>query len=136
VLVLGPDQLDALERHMMDALHARLQQVIAATFPELKAEAPAERLRSIIHRGVESATRYGIEEPPDLAAFIALGLASRALPPGTSIDWIRDWLERPDTAGATKLAIIEAQLASGTGNPAYFSLTARVKQARREAQGG
>jgi hypothetical protein len=50
--VLGPDQLDALERHMMDALQARLQQVIAATFPELGGEAPGERLRSIVHRGV------------------------------------------------------------------------------------
>lgn len=133
MLVLGPDQLDALDRHMMKKLQERLQQVIAATFPELSgASDEPQRLRRIVERGVQNAGRYGIYDAPDLAAFIALGLAWRDLPPGTSADWITRWLERADTPGATKLAVIEAQLA-GSGNPALAPLTERVKRARSEA---
>lgn len=137
VLVLGPDQLDTIEQHMLKMLQTRLQRVIASTFPELNGgaagESPAERLRTIVERGIETATKYGIEEPPDLAAFIALGLAWRALPRETSTDWIKSWLERPDTPGSTKLAVIEAQLAGTNGHPALSVLTQRVMQARREA---
>jgi hypothetical protein len=136
--VLGSEQLDAIEQHMMKLLQARLQRVIAATFPELNGAgasdgSASERLRTIVQRGIESATRYGIEETPDLAAFIALGLAWRALPPETSADWIKGWLERSDTPGSTRLAIIEAQLAGTNGHPALAVLTQRVMRARREA---
>lgn len=135
--MLGPDQLDALERHMTRKLQERLQQVIAATFPELSmpSDKPwGSRVRTIVERGIESAERYGIQQPSDIAAFIALGLATRKLPPGTSTDWIREWLERPDILGPTKLAIIEAQLTDTSGDAVLAALTARVKQARHEAQ--
>lgn len=123
---------------MIKLLQARLQRVIGATFPELNApsatgESASERLRTIVQRGIETAAKYGIEEPSDLAAFIALGLAWRTLPPETSTDWIKSWLERADTPGSTKLAVIEAQLAGTQGQPALSVLTQRVLQARREA---
>jgi len=138
MLVLEPRQLDAIERHMAEVVRARLERVIATTFPELNraagaGAAPAARLGTIVQRGIDSATKYGIEETPDLAAFIALGLAWRMLPRDTPVDWIRNWLERPDTEGPTKLAIIEAQLADAAPNPALSALAKRVADARREA---
>jgi len=138
MLVLEPRQLDAIERHMAEVVRVRLERVIATTFPELNraagaGEAPAAQLGTIVQRGIDSAAKYGIEETPDLAAFIALGLASRMLPRETPTDWIRGWLERPDTEGPTKLAIIEAQLADAPPSPALSALAKRVATARREA---
>lgn len=138
MLVVQAKQLEAIENHMRQALQNRLRRVIATTFPELAGAAagaatPADRVGTVVERGMETAERYGIEAPADIAAFIALGVAWRALPAGTPTDWIRDWLERPDTPGDAKLAIIEAQLADAHGNPALAVLTRRVGQARREA---
>lgn len=138
MLVLEPRQLDAIERHMAEVVRERLERVIATTFPELKSSAggqPAQaaQLGTIVQRGIDSATKYGIEETPDLAAFIVLGLAWRMLPRDTPVDWIRSWLERPDTEGPTKLAIIEAQLADAAPNPALSALARRIADARREA---
>lgn len=138
MLVLGPGQLDAIERHMAEVVRARLERVIATTFPELSKASPAPeaqpaQLSTIVQRGIDSATRYGIEETSDLAAFIALGLASHMLPRDTPIGWIRSWLERPDTEGSTKLAIIEAQLADAAPNPALSAMAKRVADARRGA---
>ena len=138
MLVLEPRQLDAIERHMAEVVRARLERVIAATFPELNQASAAPQARpvhlsTIVQRGIDSATRYGIEEPSDLAAFIALGLATRMLPRDAPIGWIRSWLERPDTDGSTKLAIIEAQLADAAPNPALSAIAQRVADARRGA---
>lgn len=139
MLVLEPQQLETIERHMFLALQKRLQLAIAATFPELNGAGagrgePNARVSAVVERGMETAERYGIEERADLAAFIALGLAWRTLPRETPTDWIRDWLERPDTPGDTKLAVIEAQLAAVSGNPALAFVNQRVAQARREAE--
>lgn len=138
MLVLEPRQLDAIERHMAEVVRTRLERVIATTFPELNlasgaGAAPAAPLGTIVQRGIDSAAKYGIEETPDVAAFIALGLAWRSLPRDTPADWIRSWLERPDTEGPTKLAVIEAQLADAPANPALSALAKRVADARREA---
>jgi hypothetical protein len=138
MLVLQPRQLDAIERHMAAVVRARLERVIATTFPELSQagagpQAQPAQLGAIVQRGIDSATRYGIEETADLAAFIALGLASRMLPRETPIGWITSWLERPDTEGSTKLAIIEAQLADAAPNPALTAMAKRVADARRRA---
>src|SRR5690242_16868242 len=134
MLVLEPLQLEAIERHMAEVMRARLERAIATTFPELNrasgaGEVPAAQLSTIVQRGIDSAEKYGIEEPRDLAAFIALGLAWRTLPRETPTDWIKDWLERPDTPGDTKLAVIEAQLAGVTENPALALVKQRVAQA-------
>ena len=139
MLVLQPRQLDAIERHMAEVVRARLERVIATTFPELNQaiaapQAQPVQLSTIVRRGIDSATRYGIEETSDLAAFIALGLASRMLPRDTPIGWITNWLERPDTEGSTKLAIIEAQLADSAPNPALSAMAKRVADARRRAR--
>ena len=140
MIVIQPEQIDVLERHMWKGVQQRLERAIAATFPDLSgaasaALAPGERVEPVVRRGVEAALRYGIEETPDLAAFIALGLAWRGVPPGTSAEWITRWLERPDLPGETKLAIIEAQLAATKSHPAFALLTQRVKQARGEVAG-
>jgi hypothetical protein len=55
------------------------------------------------------------------------------LPRETPIGWITSWLERPDTEGSTKLAIIEAQLADAAPNPALTAMAKRVADARRRA---
>jgi hypothetical protein len=135
MLVLEPNQLEAIERHMAEVVRARLERVIATTFPELNPAGGTQpaQLSTIVQRGIDSATKYGIEETPDLAAFIALGLAWRTLPRDTPVEWIRSWLERPDTEGATKLAIIEAQLADEPPTPALSAMAKRIADARREA---
>jgi hypothetical protein len=136
MLILQQGQLKRIEVHMLESLKRRLERVIATTFPELNTKAPDDPrtvpVSSIVQRGVENAQKYGIEEDGDLAAFIALGLAWRTLPRDTPTEWIRDWLERPDIPGDTKLAIIEAQLAGASGQPALSALAARVLQARQE----
>lgn len=138
MLVLEPAQVEAIERHMAEIVRARLERVIAATFPELNpataGKAPGVDLSTIVQRGIESAAKYGIEEPPDLAAFIALGLAWRTLPRETPTGWIRDWLDRPDEAGPTKLAIIEAQLADAAPSHPLSAVAKRIADARREAE--
>jgi hypothetical protein len=135
MLKLEDGQLHRLERHMLEVLQRRLERVIAANFPEIGATSPdGARVASIVQRGVENALRYGIDEDADLAAFIALGLAWRSLPPESSVDWIRHWLERTDTPGSTKLAVIEAQLANADSNAALAALTKRVARARRDMQ--
>jgi hypothetical protein len=138
MLVLEPRQLDAIERHMAEVVRDRLERVIARTFPELKSsaggqQAQAAQLGTIVQRGIDSATKYGLEDTSDLAAFIALGLAWRMLPRDTPTEWIRSWLERADTEGPTKLAIIEAQLAEAAPNPALSTVAKRIADARREA---
>src|SRR5262245_41769972 len=135
MLVLEPDQLEAIERHMAELMRARLERVIATTFPEFNPARGAQpaQLTTIVQRGIENATKYGIDETPDVAAFIALGLATRTLRRDTPPGWIRSWLERPDTEGATKLAIIEAQLADAAQNPALSAMAKRIADARREA---
>jgi hypothetical protein len=143
MLVLRRAQLDVIEQHMIQSLQRRVERAIAASFPELNdvdpsarqgQGVPSERVKGIVDRGIDSAVGLGIEEPPDMAAFIALGLALRTVPPETPTEWIKSWLARPDTAGATKLAIIEAQLAqSDADNPALSAVAERVAQARRHA---
>ncbi|MGZ5091460.1 MAG: hypothetical protein ACXWIP_09705 [Burkholderiales bacterium] len=141
MLVLRPAQLDVIEQHMIQYLQRRVERAIAASFPELNdvdrsapQGVPSERVKGIVDRGIDSAVGLGIEEAPDLAAFIALGLALRTVPPETPTEWIKSWLARPDTAGATKLAIIEALLAqSDADNPALLAVAERVAQARRHA---
>jgi hypothetical protein len=134
MLRLEDGQVHRLERHMLEVLQKRLERVIAAHFPEIEAASPdGTRLSSIVQRGVENALRYGIDEDADLAAFIALGLAWRSLPPEAPADWIRHWLERTDTPGSTKLAVIEAQLANES-NLALAALRDRVARVRRDLQ--
>jgi hypothetical protein len=140
MLVLRPEQLAVIEQHMVQSRQRRVERAIAASFPELSSvdpsagqRVPGEQVKGIVERGVQSAAGLGIEEAPDLAAFIALGLALRTVPPETPTDWIKSWLARPDTAGATKLAIIEAQLAqSGVENPALSFVAKRVAHARQQ----
>jgi hypothetical protein len=139
MLLLRPEQLEVMERHLLQALRKRLERAIAATFPELNVQSAAqhgagERTREIVNRGIDMAAELGIEEAPDMAAYIALGLALRMVPPETPTEWIRSWLDRPDTSGATKLAVIEAQLAdSAAADPALALIAERVARARQEA---
>ena len=113
---------------------------IAATFPELCAGATggdprdngeaAARLGAIVERGIENAVRLDIGDGPDIAAFIALGLALRLAPPGEAA-WIHDYMNRLGTSGPTKLRMIESQLrARGTLDNALSVIARRVAQAR------
>lgn len=146
MLTLRPDQFEAFEEHMFRALQTRVEQAIAVAFPELGTETgapgetaaehpPSGRISGIAERGIESAVAHEVQEPADIAAFIALGLALRLSPPKGPTDWIKNWLERPDTSGATKLAIIETQLAEEARNdPAWMAIAERVAKARQQAR--
>ena len=129
-------------------MHQRVEQAIGATFPELRDPAPGRgtnepgaegeegrpSLKSIVERGIESAVKFDIQDGPDIAAFIALGLSLRLAPAGEAGSWIPDYLNRTGTDGATRLHIIESQLRSlGEDEPALMLVAERVAQARDAA---
>ena len=143
MLVVRPEQFDVLERIQFEKMLRRIESAIATVFPDTCAAPQAEGKnekprtanehgRSVVEKGIEYAVDLGIGEASDLTAFIALALALREAPP-QSVGWITSWLGRPDTAGATKLSIIEAQLVQlGASDPALLAISARVSAARRE----
>jgi hypothetical protein len=146
MLILRQVQIDVFEEHLFAALQARVERAIGATFPELSAPAsssdsnaekavPDQQVKAIVERGIERAAGLGIQEPADLAAFIALGLALGSAPtPLPAREWITEWLNRADTPGVMKLKIIEARLAeSNAADPALDGIAKRVADARREA---
>lgn len=142
MLTVRDEQIEAFERRFFDAMKQRVEHAIASTFPQLagtREQAPgtgveeSARLKGIVERGIESAVNLGIDDAPDVAAFIALGLALRLAPPGEGGDWILDWLKRTET-GATKLLMIESQLGSLAEDESALTLVAaRVAQARNAA---
>jgi hypothetical protein len=141
MLTIREEQIEAFERRMFDATQERVERAIAATFPELSGKTTpggpelvreaALKLSAIVVRGIESAVRFDIGDGPDIAAFIALGLALRVAPPGEVGDWISDYLKRGDTAGPTKLRMIEARLrALAADEKSLRAIAERVAQAR------
>lgn len=139
--------MEVLEQHLFDSMQARVESAIAAVFPEF---APAARfqhdaqaithqsteVQGLVERGIEGAADFGIHKGPDLAAFIALGVALRSAGAAQPVpEWITGWLKRPDTPGATKMAVIEAHLAeSGASDPILKNVAEKVAAARRLAQ--
>jgi hypothetical protein len=138
MLSLRREQVEAFEQHLFDAMLSRIERAIAATFPELSVAdgtregEPSAEIESIVVRGVETAAEFGIHARPDIAAFIALGLASRSAGSSKPLpDWIKGWLNRPETAGSTKMAVIEAQLAEfGSSDPALATVARKVAAVR------
>jgi hypothetical protein len=141
-VIIRDHQIQAFERSLFAAMQQRVEQAIAATFPEYR-EAPKERrtdergveerpsLKSTVERGIESAVRFEIQDGSDIAAFIALGLALRLSPPGEAGSWIQACLNRPDTSGPTKLRMIESRLQPlARGNGSLGLIAQRVAQAR------
>src|SRR6266513_1002196 len=118
MLVVDDGQMEVFEERLFEAMQQRVERAIAATFPELcdkpaSGGATAEPVRpisAIVERGIESAVKFDIGDGPDIAAFIALGLALRLAPPGESGSWIHACLNRLGTSGPTKLRMIESQL--------------------------
>jgi hypothetical protein len=144
MLTVGDDQLEVFEQHLFEIMQQRVERAIAEVFPELgnatgtrgpeRAAESGPQVKAIVRRGIESAVSFDIGDGPDIAAFIALGLAMRLAPPGASGDWIYAYLNRPDTSGPTKLRMIESQLASAPEENAALSVIARrVEQVRSRA---
>lgn len=147
MLTLRTDQFTLFDKRMFAALQAKVELAIAATFPELRAAAiaaPVEargdaaesaqdmELHTIVEQGIERAVGYDIQEASDIAAFIALFLSLRLQPPRSPTDWIKSWLERPDTAAETRLGMIGFQLdESGDSDPPLKAAAARMAEARR-----
>ena len=123
-------------------MQQRVERAIAATFPEYREAAPERRtdergleerpsLKTVVERGLESAVRFDIQDGPDIAAFIALGLALRVAPPGEGTSWISEYLNRMGAAGATRLSMIESQLqALAVDDKALSVIAQRVARAR------
>jgi hypothetical protein len=136
------EQLEVLERRLFEVMHRRIEQAVAATFPEFRnptrsrgANEPAveERasLEAVVARGIESAVKFDIGDGADIAAFIALGLALRLAPPGECGAWIHSCLNRPGTSGPTKLRMIESRLRPlAAGNGGLGLIAQRVAKAR------
>jgi len=143
MLIVEDVQMEVFERRLFEAVQQRVQSAIAATFPELSGEAAegaelgretAAKLGTIVERGIESAVKSDIGDGPDIAAFIALGLALRLARPGESGSWIHDCMNRPGTSGPTKLRMIESQLrVLAADDKALGVIAQRVAQARQRA---
>jgi len=141
MLIVRDEQIEVFERRLFETVQQRVHGAIEATFPELSRGAAAERgadtadkLGTIVARGIESAVRFDIGEGPDIAAFIALGLALRVAPPGESGRWIHEYLNRLDTSGPTKLRMIESRLrALAAQDQTLRPIAERVAQARKRA---
>lgn len=141
MLTVRDEQIDVFERRLFEAMQQRVEQAVGAAFPEISgqklalapgaASDPAVRVRSIVERGIENAVGVDIDDAPDFAAFIALGLALRLAPPGPSGSWIQAWLTRPDAPGQTKLRMIESRLRRlAKADPAMAAVAKRVAMAR------
>jgi hypothetical protein len=144
MMIVRDKQIEVFERRMFDAAQERIELAIAETFPELSGKTTrggaelvreaALKLSAIVARGIESAVRFDISDGPDIAAFIALGLALRLAPPGESGRWIQDYLNRLETSGPTRLRMIESQLkALAADDKALGVIEKRVAQARERA---
>lgn len=137
------EQLEIFERIQFERMLHRVESAIATVFPETCAaplaegEHPERRkanepCKGVVGHGIESGVRLGIQDAPDLAAYIALGLAMRETPPKSGA-WITNRLRRPDMEGATRLSVIETMLKDlGAGDPALHAISERMAAARRE----
>jgi hypothetical protein len=143
-MIIRDDQIQACERSLFVTMQQRVERAVAATFPEYR-ETPKElrtdergvgerpSLKSMVARGIESAVRFDVQDGPDIAVFIALGLALRLWPPGEPGSWIQACLNRPETSGPTKLRMIESRLRPlARGNGSLGLIAQRVAQARDE----
>ena len=95
---------------------------------------PADALREIVERSVERCIEFDIDRAPDLAAYVALGLALRAEAVDPIPGWIAAWLNRGDADGPVKMAYIEATLADlGKTDKRLQRVTTRIAKARAAA---
>jgi len=147
MLIVRDDQIEAFEEKLFAAMQQRVERAIAQTFPEFREATPERQtkeppleghgqppLKSIVERGIESAVRFDIQDGPDIAAFIALGLALRLAPVGEAGTWISDYLNRAGSEGQTKLSMVESQVQALAADDQAFSVIAqRVAQARDAA---
>lgn len=142
MLIIRDDQIQAFERSLFVAMKQRVEQAVAATFPEYR-DVPKEQrtdergveerplLKSMVERGIESALRFDIQDGSDIAAFVALGLALRLWPPGEEGNWIQGCLSRAQTSGPIKLRMIESRLQPlARGNGSLGLIAQRVAKAR------
>jgi hypothetical protein len=141
MLTVRDEQIDVFERRLFEVMQQRVEQAVGAAFPEISSQQfaaapgpasdPGIRVRSIVERGIENAVGVDIDEGPDFAAFIALGLALRLTPPGPAGNWIQAWLMRSDAPGQTKLRMIESRLRRlAKEDPAMAAVAKRVAMAR------
>ncbi len=146
MLKLRTDQFELFERRMFAVFQSRLERAIAQAFPELSAEsdaagadraAPVEGVSEIVERGIERAVDFDLQEAADMAAFIALFLSLRLTPARSPTDWIRAWLERPDSTGAARLALVEFELDQrAAADPALRHALERIARAREACRHG
>jgi hypothetical protein len=143
MLTINREQLSALERVLLERSYENIQAAVEAACPEACALPPNEGEgdralgakrpgRKIVERGLYNAAKFGIDDDADVAAFIVLGLALRSNSNSKPVpDWIVAWLQRPETSGNTKMAVIETQLASfGASDPELARVAAKVDTAR------
>ncbi|GJI93651.1 hypothetical protein RugamoR57_03690 [Duganella caerulea] len=140
MLTIRKEQLEMFERFMFKNMQTRVEQTIAAIFPDICAEpedreAPLLTMRAnayckaITAEGIAAADAFGMERESDIKAFVALGLAlQRSARPAPS--WLTQWLDRPH-AGPLKLAIIESRLQQlGENDPLLLAIADSVRRAR------
>jgi hypothetical protein len=142
MLTFSDQQVTALEERMLQRLQNKLERVTARIFPEIEkgqagTGAAGIRIAQMVETGIERAVGFDIEQPADIAAFIALVLSLRLTPPKSDADWIRQWLARAGTPGAGKLAVVEFRLTEAQGGePAFAVCLERMKKARAEVLHG
>lgn len=110
MLTIRQDQFETLSQAVDRRFEARLSRWLRQHFAaELDALPPqADRDAAFVSLSVARAEKYGIDEPRDVAVFVALTLANlrfRQAGSAKLLDGVRRLLDRKDADGPSKIAL-------------------------------
>lgn len=141
MLRISKMQVDALDDLMERRFEARLREAIRRLFPEALSRLDPlpdreHRLAEFMSQAVTQAQGFGMEADADVGAYIVLGLARATLDRSAMAkieEWAQPLLERENTAGGVKMALIEYQLKELTARDATSAQLLGLIQSMRKA---
>ena len=119
MFTISAAQLESLADSIDARVNHQLARCVAAVFPDQAAQighgaVDGDAFHDWLHKALELGYRYGIEEPADQAAFLALAVATIEIAPTRPgyLGFSRPVLARESTPGPVKMAWIEQRLSS------------------------
>jgi hypothetical protein len=70
MLKIRKEQMDVLEKYMIDVFNSRMVSHLRNTYPEETSAIPDEELTALVKSGSEKAESYGIVEDDDIQGFL------------------------------------------------------------------
>jgi len=70
MLTIRKEQMDVLEKYMIDVFNNKMVSHLRHTYPEETSTIPDERLSAMVKSGSEKAESYGIVEDDDIQRFL------------------------------------------------------------------